>query len=286
MNKSLIGKVLFFSLLLSLTSFHSKEEIAVRQLTVRMSSSIENIKSLRFKLKKKERVKGKILSGEQDVKFNRNPKKIYTRIISPNEGAEVLFLEGKNNNHAYINPNSFPFITLSLDPYGSIMRKNNHHTVHEVGFDYINSIIEYIAKESGANFEKYFIYQGDTTFNNRACHKILIDYIPFAYVNYKVKEGEDLVDIAYRNFVSDYMIMEINKGIDNFDDVVPGQVIKIPNAYARKTYLYIDKVNFLPLIQVMYDDKGLFSQYEFYNLELNPIIPSEEFTRSFEEYDF
>lgn len=281
---SLIFAIAIF--LSGLFSFQSQGQISPADIVRQMSASIEKINSLKFKMKKKERVNGKILTGEQDVKFVRNPKKIYTKVIAPNKGVEVLYVEGKNKNYAYVNPNAFPYITLSLDPYGSIMRKNNHHTVHEVGFDYINDIVTHIKEKSGSNFDKYFKYIGDTVFNNRKCFKLLIDYIPFAYVDYTVKPGEDLKDIAYKLFVSDYMILSINKDIDDYDDVEAGQVIKVPNAYSRKTYLYIDQQTFLPIVQIMYDDKGLFAQYEFYDLEINPVIPDEEFSKDYKGYDF
>lgn len=280
---TLAGVLLCMPALLSTTP----PKISSKQIIENMSSAIEGIVSLKFKLKKKERVDGELNYGEQEAKFNRKPKKIYTKIIAPNKGAEVLYIEGHNNNKAYVNPNSFPYVTLSLDPYGSTMRNNNHHTVHEVGFDYINGIISFIAQKSGNDFDKLFLYQGDTLFNNKECYKILIDYTPFAYVNYTVKQNETLKDIGYKLFVSDYMILELNEDdVDDYDDVEAGQEIKVPNAYARKTFLYIDKKTNLPLIQRMYDDKGLFAQYEFYNLQLNPAIAPAEFTKSYKDYNF
>jgi hypothetical protein len=243
------------------------------------------VKTLKFKLKKKERIEDEYFAGEQDVKFNKDPKKIYTKMIAPNKGAEVLFIQGQNNNKAVINPNAFPYFTLSLDPYGSSMRNNNHHTVHEVGFDYVTSIISSLVQRADKDFDKYFIYKSDTIFNNRPCYKVLIDYLPYSYYNYTVKQGETVTSIAYKLFVSDYMILQLNN-IDDYDDVDPGDVIKVPNAYAKKTNLYIDKENFLPLIQMMYDEKGLFSQYEFHNLQLNPTFTPEEFTRDYKEYNF
>lgn len=258
-----------------------------RQIISNMSASAEQIKTLKFKLKKIERVDDEYKEGEQNVKFNRSPKKIYTKIIAPNKGVEVLWLEGMNNKKAYVNPNAFPYITLSLDPYGGAMRNNNHHTVHEVGFDYINSIVSYIAKNSASEFDKYFKYLGDTLFDNKSCYKILIDYTPFKYTDYTVKKGENLVTIAYKLFVSDYMILTLNEDkVDDYYDVEAEQVIKVPNAYARKTFLYIDKKTHLPLLQKMCDDKGLFAQYEFHDLQLNPSIPPEEFTRTYKDYDF
>jgi outer membrane lipoprotein-sorting protein len=270
-----------------LLSAHFPEELTAREIINNMFSSIEDIQSLKFKLKKKERVEGDLKLGEQDVKFNRSPKKIYTKVIAPNKGVEVLWVEGLNNKKAYVNPNGFPYMTVSLDPYGSSMRNNNHHTVHEVGFDYISSIVKQISQKSSKDFTKIFLYKGDTLFNNKDCYKILIDYTPYEYINYTVKAGENVTDIAYKLFISDYMVLEINEDeVDDYEDVEAGQVIKIPNAYARKTILYIDKKNNLPVIQKMYDEKGLFAQYEFHNLQLNPVITPEEFTKEYKDYNF
>ena len=252
-----------------------------------MFKSIDNVQTLRFKLKKQERVDNVMKSGEQDVKFNKTPKKVYTYIQAPNKGVEVLFLEGKNNNHAYVNPNAFPYINVHLDPMGSVMRKGNHHTVNEVGFDYIKGIVNNIADKSVEDFDKIFLTDEEVEFNGKSCYKIIIDYYPFKIIPYIVQEGESLTTIAYKNFLSDFMILELNKAkVDNYQDVKAGQEILIPTGYARKTILYIDKQTFLPLVQIMYDDKGLFEQYEFYNVILNSKINDEEFSSDNEKYGF
>jgi outer membrane lipoprotein-sorting protein len=287
--KKLNIQILKIGILLSIPIFisaYDKTQVSPQEIITNMSSSIENIKTLKYKLKKKERIEDEYKLGEQEVKYNRSPRKIYTKISLPNKGVEVLFREGENNNKAFVNPNAFPYITLTLDPFGSTMRNNNHHTVYEVGFDYINSIVSQISKKSGKDFQKYFLYKGDTLYNNKDCYKILIDYTPFKYENYTVKAGESVKDIGYKYFISDYMILEINEDIDDYDDVEPGQIIKIPNAYARKTLLCIEKKTNLPLLQAMYDEKGLFAQYEFYNVQVNPIITEAEFTKSYKDYNF
>src|SRR5690606_33708599 len=120
---------------------------------------------------------------EQDVKFNRKPKKVYTYVHSPNKGVEILYLEGKNSGKAYINPNAFPYMNISLDPYGSIMRKGNHHTVNEVGFDYIKEVVNEIAKDTSLNFEDIFLFEEDAKFNNIDYFKLTIDYKPYKIVS-------------------------------------------------------------------------------------------------------
>jgi hypothetical protein len=251
-----------------------------------MLTATEEVKTLKFKFKKIERVGGKMVTGEQDVKYQQAPRKTYAYLHSPSKGTEVLWVENENNGKVLVKPTSFPYMSVTLSPFGSIIRKNNHHTVHQIGFDYIAGIIGNIAGKAGKNFQQYFLYQGEIKFDGRDCYKILIDYTPYQYIEYTVQPGENLTVIARKLFVSDYMIKEINPDVDDYDDVKAGQRIKVPNAYARKTVLYIDKESYLPLVQKMYDEKGLFAHYEFHNLELNPSIKEEEFSRGYKDYNF
>jgi len=177
-------------------------------------------------------------------------------------------------------------MNVSLDTYSPMVRKGSHHTVHEVGFDYIYGIVSHIAKNCGADFDKIFQYEGEVIFDQKSCYKIVIDYTPYKIEKYTVNPGENVTDIAYKMFVSDFQILELNKGIDDYNDVVPGQMINVPNAYARKTVMYIDEKTFLPIVQQMYDAKGLMAEYDFINLKLNPAIGSAEFTKDFSEYNF
>lgn len=45
---------------------------------------------------------------------------------------------------------------------------------------------------------------------------------------------------------------------DYFDILKPGQVIKVPNYYAKTVVMYIDQFYFLPIGVKVYDDKSLF----------------------------
>ena len=54
----------------------------------------------------------------------------------------------------------------------------------------------------------------------------------------------------------------------------------------EKLILYIDKATYLPRIIKVYDDKGLFESYEYHNLQLNPHIADEEFTKEYKGYKF
>ena len=270
------------------SSLHSKREARVtpREVIDKMLSSIDRIKTLKYKIKQFERVEGEMLNAVQDIKLSISPFKVYAYIYSPNEGAEFLWVEGKNDGDAIVNPNGFPYINLNLDPYGKILRKDQHHTIFELGFEYLAHIIKAALARKDDNFDKYCEYKGSIKWNNIDCHIIVIEYDEFKYVPYVVSAGETVLSIAKKLGLSEYMIVETNPAVDNYDDLNAGQKIKVPNAYAKKTILYIDKRNNLPIYQKMFDEKGLFEIYEFHDLEVNPLILEEEFTKSYKEYDF
>ena len=116
--------------------------------------------------------------------------------------------------------------------------------------------------------------------------EIVIEYDEFKYVSYVVREGETVLNISRKLGVSEYLIIESNPAVDDSDDVEAGLQIKVPNAYAKKTVLYIDKRNNLPIVQKMYDERGLYEMYEFHDLHVNPLIREEEFTKGYKGYGF
>ncbi|MCK6649188.1 MAG: DUF1571 domain-containing protein, partial [Bacteroidia bacterium] len=71
-----------------------------------------------------------------------------------------------------------------------------------------------------------------------------------------------------------------------YNDVKEGQVIKVPNAYAKMTLLLVDKEHLLPVNNKVFDEKGLFETYEYFDLKVNPPIAPEEFTKDFKGYNF
>ncbi|MBL4656827.1 MAG: DUF1571 domain-containing protein [Flavobacteriales bacterium] len=251
-----------------------------------MMISIGKVKTLRYTLAQNERVDGELGSAKQDVKVTFNQFKLYIYNYEPNDGAEVLYIEGTNGGDALINPGSFPYINLNLDPYGSLLRKGQHHTMHESGFNYLKGIIQFAVDTAGEDFDKYFKLEGTAMHDGIACHKVVITFEDFKYVDYKVKRGEDLIDIGRARHISEFMIMRENDDVDWYDDVKEGQIIKIPLVYAKKSVLYIDKVRKLPIKQEMSDDKGLFERYSMTKLKVNTVITDEEFDEDFSDYDF
>lgn len=254
-----------------------------REVLDKMIKSVAEVKGLRYDLKLVERIEKKYNFFGSSVKLNRKPRKLYLNA----KGIEVLWVEGKHGGDALVNPNSFPYINLYLDPTGSLMRQDQHHTINEAGFDYFSAIIEANVKKTGEKFDQFFIPDGEETMNGRMCYKVIINNKDFAAVNYTVLKGENLITIARKLFVGEFAILQLNKPkVDDYKDVKAGQVIKVPNAYAKYVLLYIDKSNYLPIGVRVFDDKGLYEQYDYSNVQINPTFEEAEFTKDYKEYKF
>ncbi len=252
----------------------------------KMMASIANVKTLRFRLVKNERmISGKMAPGDQQVKMNVNPFKCYLKIAVPNEGAEVLFIKGTNDNNALVNPNAFPYINLNLDPYGDILRKDNHHTIHELGFVYTGELLKDAFDRYKHKINEFMKNEGIIKWDGRDVYKIVLDNKDYVLNDYTVLAGEDLIKIARKKKVSEYNLMEIN-GLKNYTSVKAGQVIKVPITYAKRIIVYIDKLTTLPIYQELYDNKGLLATYEYHNLLVNPVISDKEFTKDYEGYGY
>jgi hypothetical protein len=252
----------------------------------RMMGAMKAVKSCSFVLDIDERIRGVMRKDEFVVKLNTDPYKVYVFSVEPNPGAEALLVEGWNENKALVNPNRFLIPTLSLSPYGSILRRNHQYTLWHFGFRYIHGVLQGYAKKYSKEFFDLLSLAGDVTWKGKVCHQLVIDNSDFALVPYTVQPGENLVRIGEKLMVNDYMILESNPGLRNFDDVKPGQSIKVPNSFGKKIVFYIDKVTYLPVVQYVYDHYGLYSRVELSSLILDPGFTEKDFSKDNEAYGF
>lgn len=259
-----------------------QKSIGTMELLNSMLKSISNVKTLRYTLHRNERIKGKMNYTESKVKLQTSPRKLYINVT----GQEVLWIAGQNNGNALINPGAFPYVNVNLDPMGSLMRKNQHHTIHELGVDYLATILKGAMQHYGEKLEKYFMFLGEEKWNGRACYKLSASFADFNWESYKLKKGETLLSVATKKNLSEYMILEKNPQIAWFDGGTEGQTIQIPNAYAKVILLLIDKEYLLPINEAILDDKGLFESYEYYDMKVNVPIAAEEFTKEYKDYHF
>lgn len=250
--------------------------------------AMEKVQTLKYRLVKMERIKGEMKKGEIQVKYQKKPFKVYIYIYEPKAGVEILYNQGENNNKANVNPNNFlSILDPNLDPMGKILRKDEHHTILETGFEFSRSLLNSVKKRAHeeGKYDEYCEYKGEVNWANRNCHKLQLTYPDFKWETYTVRKGETIVDIARSRNLNEYMILEKNK-ISWYDKVSEGQRILIPNIFSPKVVLYIDKILRLPIYQEVYDDNGLFEVYEYHGLIVNPTIPADEFSKKYKEYKF
>lgn len=282
-KRHIVQLITFFTLLTLSGLAQVKEYHDAKIIAAKMVKAIKEVERLKYSLKITERGRKGYNFYESSVKLNRKPRMLYLYI----KGIEVLWTTGTNNGKALVKPNSFPYFNLNLDPMGNLMRQDQHHTINEMGFDYFGGIIEYCAIKLGDKVDQYFYYEGEERWNNRPCYKLVINNKDFAYTTYTVGENENITSIARKLFVSEYMIVELNpKFKDYFDFLKKGQVIKVPNWYAKNVIMYIDQLYFLPIGVKVYDDKSLFEEYNYFFLQVNPTFEKDEFTKNFKGYGF
>jgi hypothetical protein len=278
----------FLWLLVFLICDHSQGQssFTTRTLFDSMMKKLSETKSCTYVLNTTERVFGQMMHSEYIVKVNAAPYRVYVYSITPNPGAEALFLEHENNDKILINPNRFPFINVSLSSNSMLLRKKHQYSIREMGFAYLYEMFRKNAEMHGERFYKTLTMKEDVTYKNKSYHVIEVNNNEFDFINYTVQNNENVSSIAKKHLVNDHMILELNSNISDYDDVKPGDIIKIPNSFAKRIVLYIDKTYHLPLIQLIYDNKGLYSEIEFSSYVNNPVFQLNEFSRDFPRYKF
>jgi outer membrane lipoprotein-sorting protein len=276
----LIASVIQFS-----TYFNSAyaQDADAKAVVIQMMDSINALEGFKSVIKKTERIEGELVLQVSTVKVSRNPYQVYVRQLSPKSGVEILCAKGCEK--ALINMNGFPWINLTLDPDGPTMRKHQHHTVHDSGFDLLAIILERNLQAFNP-LEQTLTRKEDIFWITE--NAIQIELVNKAYKTslYRVIDDENIADIAKKFNVNEYAILELNPECANYEDVKDGQEIIIPSHYGVTMNLYISKKTMLPLLIRVYDHNGLFEEYDYTEFELNPRFAANEFDEHFTEYDF
>jgi hypothetical protein len=274
------------ALLLFLPGWIYSQTSPEKDLMGKMISAMDNLKTARYSLRKQERFDGKMMETEVLVKLNTHPLKVYVYSVKPNPGAEVLYADGLNDGQVAVSANKFPYVTINMSPHNSLLRANQHHTILDMGFSYLNKILKEYINKRGESFYQSLDVEGTVEWKGKSYFKLTLENKNFGYGTYDVRRKEDITSIAEKLHVSDFMILNLNPICRNYNDVRPGQRIKVPLAYAKRIVLYVDKQSFLPMVQFIYDDKGLFEFYEFNSFVQDPVFSPQEFSTKNKGYKF
>ena len=259
---------------------------SVRSTLDKMYIAIGSLQTMSYDMTSQERIGKRIEIRNSKFKIQVSPKKLYMK--NQDSGVELLYVAGWNNNKPFINPNGFPYVNVSFDVNSPKVRNDGHHPITHAGFSYLYAQVKNTEKKLAANGQKLediITIAGDYTWNGKSCTKLILDNPDFQFISYTCTQSESLLSLCERINVSEYLVMEKNN-LGYGANVSKGMVLKVPNAFAKKAELYIDKSSGIPIYQVVYDDKGVFEKYEFKNLKINPNFNSAEFTTQCAGYGF
>jgi len=281
--------VILFTAAVCMNYSASAADSQTRTIVNKMIAAMESYKTCFYTMKSEERLPDMkdLRGGEIFTKINETPKKVYMKMTAdPNKGTEVLYVTGENSGKATVKSTKL-FFSISLAPTGSMLTKDQHHTLLSTGFRLVARIVGAGVKRADeqGKFDVVFKYAGDVTWNGRSCYKLIIEDPTWTYTTYKALKGETLLTLASKLLISEYSIADLN-GIKSFEDDLGGRTLKVPTSYAKKSVFYIDKENNFPVFQELTDDRGVFERYQFFNLKINPEFKANEFTKGFDGYNF
>jgi hypothetical protein len=265
------------------TGFRSSSELKPARILLQMYDSIRNIRTLRYHTSAIERIDKNFLSANSEIRIQTHPRKVYFK--NPVKKIEVLYNAEHSAHKAIVKANVFPYMPMQLDPTGALMRRNQHYTIHELGFEFIGKSIALTIKKDREGLGN-FTYHGKSLKNGYNCYLLEYENKNYTYVDYRVGEKESASLIAYRLCVNDYLLRHRNDLLNDFSYLKKGRILKVPSLYCKKAVVYIDDRLMLPVSISLYDDHGLFENYEFTGIEINKPFREKEFSRDFEEYGF
>ena len=255
--------------------------VSALKLVVAMLDSIHNIKTLSFQIKAYERIENNFISAESKVKISMKPHMIYFR----NEKKKIFILwqEGLNGGNAEVKSKMSLGTALSLDPHGNLMRKNQHYTIFELGFEYFAKVFSTTLAHDKDNLNKNLVYVGKKILREKNCFVLAYEDKNFGYMDYKTAKNESVSSIAAKFNTNDYAIRSKNNLHSFYGNIKEGTLLKIPNNYCKKIILYLDETTLLPMNMTSFDDVGLYENYEYSKVEMNKKINKEDFLQFYKD---
>lgn len=245
----------------------------------------QKLNGLRFTEEKFERIDGRLWHKAYDTKINYKPLKIYKKEIFPEDGVEVLYVEKSNDDKVLVFPNRFPWMTLSLDPHSNTLRTGTHHTLLNSGYSYQAYLIQHFLDNK--KIDESISFFKDTIIGGIECKGIRILSTNFNIMELTLEKEISFFDFCKDRFVGEYMLMELNPNIINFEDtLMAGSVIKTPSSYAEEFRVYINPTDHLPVMVESYDHGVLYERYLFKDIHQVEAFKEGEFDVGFDEYGF
>jgi hypothetical protein len=239
----------------------NNDTIDAKQVLIQFSDSMKTINNAYYLVANTERVDGEYLSGKQYITYQKYPFRSKVDMVTPNTGSQLVF--DYSSEYATYSPSGFPYFDMDLNPLGTLMRRNNHHTVHEIGFDYLIEVINSVLLSN--KFDYNIIESTDSIIS------IGVTSAKFGFIDYTVKANEDIRSISQRLKLNEYLILSNNEGVDFYDDISEGDLIKTPNSYAKQVTFTISRNEYYLKDIFVYDNLGLFEEYHYSIQSVNTV---------------
>lgn len=266
--KKLFGLLGVFTLISFQLSAQSLGEIMEKSLKAMGSAT-----HLTYDFFSQERFdKGKYEYSEVKFKYQGSPLKIHAEAIKP-QAAKLLYIPSESDKVQVKKG-----VKLSLSPYSGLLMKQQHHPLYKAGFNTVKHILEFNLKMRGvtaAEYDQFAKNLGTVTYDGKPCWKIEINDPDYKITTYTVKDEKTVWQLGKKLAIPEFKVKQLN-GIG--DDLKPGQVLKVPTSYAKKTTIYVCKATYLPIYQKMEDDEGLYEVFEFKNLKVGVKFDADDFS--------
>jgi hypothetical protein len=272
-----------YALILWAWLFSGNEKIAASELLARMNQTVSSQQGMFYHFRMEERWFGKMKIAETEIKVMFKPYKVYFKfIISSTPAKEVLYNPELYGDVVVINVGRI-LPNFKLSPFNSKLRNQQHYTILSVGFQTINHILQETKRRLGKDFDNHCKVEDHLMLNNKEVYRLTLVEPVFEYVRYTLKDGETTNSYARKNHICEYLILERNN-YSHYNQVQKNATIWVPNVYCKKCVLYMDKSTYLPMIQEIYDDKGLIEKYIYTNINTEVNYSNKDFSKETEGY--
>jgi hypothetical protein len=182
----------------------------------------------------------------------------------PARGREIEWAAGERDGKMRVVPHSFPWIPLTLDPFGSTALRETRHPVPDSNIPALIRLVSGNLRRAAARGEGEIAVDGSDPLFGRNCWK-LVATAPSRTEWDTVGSGESLWDVARRagHPVSPILQANLDRGWRTGNDGKPGDRVRVPVYYATRVELWIDAEHGIPLKVLLYDLEGrLFERFE------------------------
>lgn len=255
----------------------------------RFASAWAEVKTLRFQLRKLERLRnGRVIKEVLRVKL-RKPLRLYVAQSSPATGQEVLYDAAKDPKRLLAHPGRFPDFTVRLDIDGSYATKDQHHPVTHIGFDYTLGVILSSLKiaQSHRNGER-FLFVGQERVRGESIEHVRFEGGDAKWRTLSAGDDETVFDLARRAKSDPYLIYYYNSKLDDFtDELDEGHFYRIPPYYAPRLDLWFSSNTHMLVRLVARDYEGrTYEVFEYERVRLNAPLSEADFDAGNPAYDF